>query len=91
MLLGQVEQLRWALRLRMETPSPTPEAPGSSPDRAPLGQLLMAAEVAEILKTDTRYVYRHADSWPFTRRLSKGTLRFCPEGLRRWLDRTAKP
>jgi len=61
-----------------------PAAERDAPDR-----LLTALEVADVLGTDVRYVYRHADSWDFTRRLSSGTLRFSEKGLQTWIERTA--
>ncbi len=49
-------------------------------------RLLTAAEVAERLNVPRRFVYDHADKWPFTIRLDEGTLRFSERGLDRWLE-----
>ncbi len=49
-------------------------------------RLLTAAEVAERLNVGRRFVYDHADKWPFTKRLDEGTLRFSERGLDRWLE-----
>ena len=48
--------------------------------------LLTAAEVASRLNVPRRFVYDHADKWPFTKRLDEGTLRFSERGLNRWLE-----
>jgi predicted DNA-binding transcriptional regulator AlpA len=82
-LLGELEALKAALWVRLQAPlsvpSPIPTN-GKGPDK-----LLKAEEVAERLGLkDRRAVYRRADSWPFTRRLGDGTLRFSERGLERW-------
>ena len=51
-----------------------------------LDRLLTAAEVAERLNVGRRFVYDHAEKWPFTKRLDEGTLRFSERGLDRWLE-----
>ncbi len=48
--------------------------------------LLTAADVAKRLNVGRRFVYDHADKWPFTVRLDEGTLRFSERGLDRWLE-----
>lgn len=88
-LLGQVERLRAALWVRLTVPATNGSTPKSEA-RAEDDMLLTATAVAEILNVDDRYVYRHADSWPFTRRLSRGTLRFSHAGLRRWIEKTGR-
>lgn len=50
------------------------------PDR-----LLTVAEAAQILEVTPKWLYRHADRLPFTRRLSRKALRFSEAGLRKWL------
>lgn len=50
-------------------------------------RLLTAAEVARQFNRSTKWVYRHAARWPFTRRLSANTLRFSRIGLEQWLAR----
>ena len=89
-LLGRVEQLRAVLWAKLTRPESTNGATTQRSDieKASGDRMLAAAEVAEMIGTDTRYVYRHADGWPFTRRLSKGTVRFSEKGLHCWLDRT---
>ena len=49
-------------------------------------RLLTATEVAERLNVGRRFVYDHAEKWPFTKRLDEGTLRFSERGLDRWLE-----
>jgi predicted DNA-binding transcriptional regulator AlpA len=81
-LIGEAEALKAALWARLQTPpAPAPTATnGKGPDK-----LLKAEEVAERLGLkDRRAVYRRADSWPFTRRLGDGTLRFSERGMDRW-------
>lgn len=84
-VLGELERLRaqvWAQLSRPSLPSgATVGMNGGEPDT-----MLNAEAVAEILNVDARYVYDHADDWPFTRRLSARTLRFSERGLYRWLE-----
>ena len=51
----------------------------------PHDRLLKVSEVAERLGVSRKWVYDHADSFPFTRRLGGQTLRFSERGLERWL------
>ena len=55
--------------------------PDSGSDR-----LLTAEEVAERLQRSADWVYRQAKYWPFTRRLTRRTVRFSEAGLTRWLE-----
>lgn len=50
------------------------------------GQLVTVAEVAERLGVSKRWVYRHAGSWGFTRRLGHRTLRFERRGFEKFLQ-----
>lgn len=85
-LIGEAEALRARLWARLQDASapgrqePTPKTRGGA-DR-----LLSAVEAAEQLSVTKRWVYRHADTLPFTRRLTGGTLRFSEHGLERWRD-----
>lgn len=83
-LIGEVETLKARLWARLQAvevaPAPTPSTNGG-PDK-----LLTAEEAAERLSVDKRWVYRKADSLPFTRRLGTGTLRFSSRGLERWKE-----
>lgn len=82
-VLSEVEALRarlWARLTRPERNGGPPQAEDNGADR-----LLTVEELAEVLNVDERYVYRRADRWPFTVRLSERKLRFSEEGLQRWL------
>jgi predicted DNA-binding transcriptional regulator AlpA len=64
-------------RLGAEQPTP---AVGRAGDR-----LLTAQEVADVLSVDKTWVYRHADTLLFTRRISENSLRFSESGLQKWM------
>jgi predicted DNA-binding transcriptional regulator AlpA len=55
---------------------------GHAPEK---DRLLSPKEAAEILGQDVRWLYRHANELPFTRRISRKNLRFSEAGLRRWI------
>jgi predicted DNA-binding transcriptional regulator AlpA len=61
------------------------------PERTPSGsmpvedRLLTPSELAERMNVTIRWVYRHANDWPFTRRLSRRMLRFSEAGVARFL------
>jgi predicted DNA-binding transcriptional regulator AlpA len=48
---------------------------------------LSAKDVAERLDVSPRYVYAHRRSFPFTKELPGGAIRFSERGLRRWMER----
>jgi predicted DNA-binding transcriptional regulator AlpA len=80
-LLGELEALRAMLWARNQAP-PTPALPasnGAKPDT-----WLKVDEAAERLAVSRRWLYTHADSLPFAKRLTGGTLRFSSRGLERW-------
>lgn len=83
-VLSQLEGIRARLQLRLSSPP----GPSSNADSEPPtdDQMLDAEEVADRLDVTTRYVYDHADDWPFTRPLSPRKLRFSERGLYRWLE-----
>lgn len=89
-LLQQVEGLRIQLWSRLHAPpDPSPSATPPASEEKPFqngDRLLKAEDVAEVLNVDTRYVYDHADDWPFTCRPSQQKLRFSENGLYRWLE-----
>ena len=64
-------------------PEQTPRPPDVAPDR-----LLTVKETAKLLGVSTKYIYEHANDFPFTRRLGKKTLRFSAQGVDRWLTKT---
>jgi predicted DNA-binding transcriptional regulator AlpA len=47
--------------------------------------LLTPEEAAEILGQNVRWLYRHANKLPFSRRINRKTLRFQESGLHRWI------
>ncbi len=59
-----------------------PRPPVSSGDA---DQLLTVDDASRILEVTPKWLYRHADRLPFTRRLSRKALRFSEAGLRKWL------
>ncbi len=61
----------------------TPAGSGDGDD-----MLLTAAEVAAKLRRNIKFVYRHAPSWPFSRRLAESrSWVFLKAGLEKWLSR----
>jgi len=65
------------------------EAVNSEPSRALRAEedrLLNAEEASKRLGVARRWLYRHAERLPFTRRLSAGILRFSLAGINKWLD-----
>jgi predicted DNA-binding transcriptional regulator AlpA len=64
-----------------------PEAPPAAGNGAP-DRLLTAKEAATLLGVSTKYIYAHADEFPFKRRLGKKTLRFSAQGIERFLAKT---
>lgn len=86
-LLAELERLRARLWWRLNRPpGPQPDRNGSEDQRYDEDQLLDVERVAEIMAVDKRYVYDHADDWPFTRRISPRKLRFSKKGLFGWLE-----
>jgi hypothetical protein len=67
---------------RSVPPVPALAAPAPAWSEA---DLLTAEQVAGMLKTSVRFVYRNAGRWPFTRRISRKCLRFDRPGLLRFL------
>ena len=47
--------------------------------------LLTAKHVAQIMNVPVRWVYDHADQFPFTRRAGPRTLRFSRRGLEKYM------
>lgn len=54
-------------------------------------KLLAPEEAAAILGQTVRWLYRHCDKLPFTRRLSRKSLRFSEAGLHRWVAAKKPP
>lgn len=75
---------------RLPEMSPIGDTPEARAQPATPDKLLKVHEAAERLGVDRRWIYRHADKLPFTRKLTSGTLRFSDAGIDRYL-RTRKP
>ncbi len=56
--------------------SPSPRSPDA---------LLTVEEAAALLSVTPRWLYRHAKTLPFARKLSRKVLRFSRAGIARWL------
>jgi predicted DNA-binding transcriptional regulator AlpA len=70
--------LRAQEMVRSSSGTATPSAP-------PEERLLKPRETAERLGVKVQWLYRHADEYTFTRRLTRRTLRFSEAGLARFL------
>jgi predicted DNA-binding transcriptional regulator AlpA len=53
--------------------------------------LLTPDHAAVLMGVNRRWMYRHADKLPFTRRLGRKNLRFSEAGLRRWIAAKKPP
>lgn len=56
-----------------------------TPEQRTPDRLLSAEVVAERMGVSKRYLYSHANTLPFTKRLGR-TIRFSEKGLERWLN-----
>jgi D-alanyl-D-alanine carboxypeptidase len=82
-LIGEAAALQARLWARLQMPAAPPPAPARP---AAEDQLLSAVAAGALLGVSKRWMYRHAESLPFTRRLTDGTLRFSARGLERWKE-----
>jgi hypothetical protein len=67
---------------------PPPQPPAAPVGTAPAWSeedLLTIDEAAARLRVSPRWLYRHAKTLPFARKLSRKVLRFSRVGLARWL------
>jgi excisionase family DNA binding protein len=83
-IVGELEVLKAQLWVRLQAP-PVGQ-PGIAPAAKEPDRLLTAKEAGELLGVGSRWLYRHADDLPFTRRLTGGTVRFSARGLERWKE-----
>lgn len=81
LVLGQLETAKARLFTRLVGCAGDPEA---RPAEAQQDKLIDATQAGEILGVTPRWLYRHARSLPFARRLSRKVLRFSVAGLRKW-------
>src|SRR3990172_1692446 len=77
-VLGQVEQLRAALWMRMLHGEESRENRHESQSQG--DRLLPAAEAAILLGVSIKWLYRHSKRLPFARQLSRRVLRFSEVG-----------
>lgn len=84
--IAQVPKIILALSARLvaeSAPAPAAQAePNEDGDR-----LLSTREAAELLGHSVKWMYRHAKSLPFARRLGSRDFRFELKGLRAWQAR----
>ncbi len=81
-LLGELERLKAGLWAKLVTPAHNGKAqplPSTEPDK-----LLFPKDAAVLLGVKISWLYRHAKTLPFARKLSRKALRFSEAGLRRW-------
>jgi hypothetical protein len=83
-IVGELEALKARLWVRLHAPQPA--AVAESAHNGGPDQMLTAEEAGGQLGVGVRWMYRHADKLPFTRRLTGGTLRFSARGLERWKE-----
>jgi predicted DNA-binding transcriptional regulator AlpA len=88
-LIGQAEALRARLFARLVSTATAPAERARTERTNGPDRLLTAKEAAARLGVNQRWMYAKADSLPFTRRLSAGTLRFSERGLDRWRESRA--
>ena len=81
-LLIELASLQTVVAARL---SANPTATPASNSDSDTDRLLTAEEVAERLQRSVDWVYRQAKHWPFTRRLTRRTVRFSEAGLQRFL------
>jgi hypothetical protein len=74
-LLGELETIRATALLKMSAPASLPQH----------DELLDAKEAADRLGFAADYLYRHAEEFPFTRRV-KRNLRFSSLGIDRYIQ-----
>ncbi len=77
--LAAVQSVLAARMMERENLNVSATQNAGEPDR-----LLTAGEAALILNVKPRWLYRHWKHLPFARRLSRKTLRFSENGLRKW-------
>jgi predicted DNA-binding transcriptional regulator AlpA len=80
--LERLSRLQVVLVARLSARSLAPETPES---RSPEDRLLTPQEAAQRLGVNVRWLYRHANTFPFTRRLTRRTLRFNEAGLAKFV------
>ena len=82
-VLAHVEYVRAKCNVGLHRP-PQPALP-PAPVTAASDRLLKPSEAAEKLGLTMDYLYRHADTFPFTVRPSPKQLRFSARGIEEWI------
>lgn len=82
-LLGRAGIATAALQARLLAAVVEQDKPGTPENE----KMITVAEAAERLHRVPRWFYRHADTLPFVRRISRKTLLISEPGLARWLER----
>jgi len=82
-ILGELERVKARLWIRMLRGTPSKEIHKPLP---PEDRLLTPVEAARIMNTSKTWLYRHSKKLPFTRKLSRKSLRFSENGLRKWME-----
>jgi hypothetical protein len=80
-LLAQLAALQTVLAARLIA---TPGSAEAEVHKGEHEELLRPEEAADLLSVSVKWMYRHANGLPFTRRLSRKALRFSKAGLLRW-------
>jgi hypothetical protein len=80
-MLAQLAAIQAALAARLILDCRTAEP---SQSVQPEEELLTAEKAAALLNVSADWMYRHASSLPFSKRLSRKALRFSRAGLIRW-------
>lgn len=85
--MEQEQRLLASLSVAVGEVSPGPQGTSSPPPVAARTEddLLTVEEAAATLRVSPRWLYRHAKTLPFSRKLSRKVLRFSRAGIARWL------
>ena len=78
-LLGELEVVRATAMMRLTAPAPVPQC----------GELLNIQAAAKRMGVSTDYLYRHAEEFPFTRRIGRKLL-FHSGGINQYNNRTRR-
>lgn len=89
-LIGEAAALQAQLWARLQSANTAPAAAPVQASTSGDDELLTVKQAAARLGVSRKWLYRHAPSLPFTRKLSTGTLRFSARGLERWKESRAR-
>jgi predicted DNA-binding transcriptional regulator AlpA len=78
-LILQLASIQSTLAAKLLDPSLRTQSQSAEPDA-----LLTAEQAAQQLSVTPHWLYRHWKQLPFSRRLSRKTLRFSENGIRKW-------